>query len=723
MTRPADQPRDLVATDPYLALDMQISPVNGPDRAATVPREAMPRPWRMGVVGLGIIVSLGIRLWTANGLAQLDSGAVAAALAAASLMAGVGLMLVAAERDRVGPTAWVLATTTAVALAAASWLRPHRLSADVLIDTTSQQQAALVGFGAGGLLAGVLTLAMVRRSPTSSTTLLLVAATLTLAATTVFRFENWTSALISGLSFGALLWSWDRSPRTEPVFHIPATAARSPRALMSLTTIVLAGLVVQIWLLSDAALRQPLPAALSSIAAIVIAFIALYLVRLEIQSRRTPLSEWAAWANEIRTNEFQHELHALSGPTTGDLDALADPGPALGREPAASTAAPADVRPRVRDLRKLDDRETFDWTSVDESANAAADAAPPSSLRDLLRGTSNNPADFAGEVAALAPTTSVFADLVIAAVPPAKGALDTPSPIPPAAHTEPTGTDAAHAVLDVAAATTDRGPTAASTSDATPDSFRTVARIPVPATALSQQASPSVSKPDVSGEIAASAPAVTPSVTASVTASAIVIPTADGSAPFPAGPRVPSTQRRHDDATGSADHAPKPVSPIVTGPSHTTDAAGLATSEHSVDSFAAWIEQPHDRTQHPLVVAVEIMTIADFDLLAAGMATDVVTAARFAFRGLDPQPTRIAWIDGPYLLIGYDRISSEALSQINSRVSLLGKGSVTTVNGTATLDATIAVVRPSAQISFDRLLDAAVEGLVNARRVQQHAQS
>lgn len=311
MTAPSTLSRDDAPTLDFLDLD---GPGPGERDALTpgapAPMEALGRPWRLGLVGLGVALSLVARLAAANGLVALTGNYVNVSNGLAMAIGGIGLLAAADRRDPLRGSGWLLASTTAVAAACAGWVSPTFRATTTGWDNAQQLTMAIVGLGAGLVLAGVLATALIRRSPTASVALLALSGVFLLAANTVLRGVEWPAIGLVAAAFAAVLAAWDRSPFHEVVFS-ESGAPRAVRAALSFTTITIAGFAIQHRLSSDTEIPRSGPAFVLAIALVVGAFVALWMLRSEVQRRANPLSDWASWMREIRTNEFRGGLAEL----------------------------------------------------------------------------------------------------------------------------------------------------------------------------------------------------------------------------------------------------------------------------------------------------------------------------------------------------------------------------------------------------------------------------
>jgi len=282
--------------------------------------EALARPYRLGVVGLGVAIGLFARLAVANGFSSLDSRSIILAAAATSLVVGLGLGAMAAERDRFGPSLASIAVVTGLSWGALNWISPPFGESVTVWSNRDQAVLAILGIGNGLLLAGLIALALVRRGPTLTVAMTLLAGVAVLAANTVLLREEWPAIISLGAAFALVLFAWDRSPRREQKFVQPEDAPRVSRAALSFISVALCGTALQLWL-SRTDIPRSLPAVAICGLLIIAAFASMIRVRREIERRETTLSEWRSWMREIRTNAFRAEIETFeSGAAEGSLD-------------------------------------------------------------------------------------------------------------------------------------------------------------------------------------------------------------------------------------------------------------------------------------------------------------------------------------------------------------------------------------------------------------------
>ena len=113
--------------------------------------QAMPRPFRLNLLGVAAALALFARLAAANDflLDWVDESPTLLVLALASVLAGLSLILLAAERDRVSaPLLWI-ALVTAASWGVLNWLSPPFRDGTPVFVAASQPALAAIGFGNG----------------------------------------------------------------------------------------------------------------------------------------------------------------------------------------------------------------------------------------------------------------------------------------------------------------------------------------------------------------------------------------------------------------------------------------------------------------------------------------------------------------------------------------------------------------------------------------------
>ena len=295
-----------------------------PDTMDTPRTESMARPFRLGLVGLATAVGLFARLLAANGFGELDSRTILLAVAAASAFTGIGLLLMAAERDRFGFPVMAISGITSLAWGALNWISPPFADEATVWNQTDQAVLAVVGVGNGLLLAGIVALAFVRRHPTLSVAATLLAGVCALASSSAVLRQEWPAIVCLGIAFALILLAWDRSPRYEEAFARPQDPPRFSRAALSFLSVALCGTAVQLWL-SRMDTPRSIPAIVLCALLVAAAFASLVRVRREIEQRETTLSEWTSWMREIRTNDFRAEMVNFESAAASDPSPFDEP--------------------------------------------------------------------------------------------------------------------------------------------------------------------------------------------------------------------------------------------------------------------------------------------------------------------------------------------------------------------------------------------------------------
>ncbi len=305
----------------------EAQPTATPASSSATKTERLSRPFRLGCAGIGAALGLFARLAAANGYGDLDSRPTMLIAAATSALVGLGLLLIAAERDRFSPPlAWISAVA-ALAWGALNWISPPFAESVTVWSQPDQAILSILGVGNGLLLAGLISLAFVRRSPTFSVAVTMIAGVCTLAADTIALRNEWAAIVLVGAAFALILLAWDRSPRHERSFTIPDESPRVSRAALSLLSVALCGTAIQGWL-SRMASSRSLPAVAICALLISAAFASLLRVRREIEQRETSLSEWTSWMREIPTNDFRAEMENFeSTPSSGPRSIISSPAP------------------------------------------------------------------------------------------------------------------------------------------------------------------------------------------------------------------------------------------------------------------------------------------------------------------------------------------------------------------------------------------------------------
>lgn len=552
--------------------------------------ETLSRPFRLGLVGFGAAVGLFVRLLAANNYGELDSQAVMLGAAVTSGLMGLGLLLMAAERDRFGPPLAWISVITSLAWGALNWISPPFAPSVTVWSKPDQVVLAALGLGNGLLLAGIVALAFVRRHPTLSVGATTVGSVFALVANTIVLRDEWPAIISLGIAFALILLAWDRSPRRELTYIHPKTSSRVSRASLSFISVALCGTAIQLWT-SRTDIPRSMPAVIVCGLLVIGAFVSLVGVRREIENRETTLSEWTSWAREIRTNDFRSEMQNFESAT-----------------PAATTfdsLPPAGVDGEAP--RKL----SFPNLSIPDGPEASAivpDIAP----------TFGDPID--------APAT-----------------IDVP---------DAAATSGLRLIPDVVPA------------DETSD---TVLRdVMFPETVTSDSAMPQAQ---------------------SLQLPRIDIATADAPTPEPSGAFSAMLAAQAPD---------------------TSDRVQLA----DVDTLGAWLSSPvaAARTK-PLLVAIEAMSLDEFESLPPADATMATEEIGSFLADIMPDADLVSWIDGPYFIIAHASKPESDLGALNNSVRKSLKAT----------DGMLAFLRPGPDAVLDDMVNDAVVGLLHARRAEERA--
>ena len=688
------------------------------DRTEAPPgAETMARPWRLGIVGLGITVGLVARLLAANGYFSINSRTLVYAAAATSLLAGFGLIALAAERDRFDRWMLLLAGGTGLSLGALQWVSPHFAPGTLEWSNATQFALAVLGIGNGVLLAGVLTLAFVRRWPTMTVVGVLAAGVLTLAADSVLLRNEWPAIAALALAFGGVLLAWDQAPRHEPTYPELARSPRISRAALSLAMVALSGSVLQLWLSRGESVRRVLPATLLSAVLILLSFLALIRIRREIQRRETSTNEWTSWMREIRTGDLRNDFETLGttpaggliGDVTGEVPrTLSFPDLRIESPPAATPEtpeAPAQVEPEhelapvASGVPMIDvPGPTAPSISVPEmpprsepvQATLFGDEGPalpdPTLTRDAALGSELMWADdlgddFFGQPVVGDDQPSLFdfqRELGWAEQAGAEPAPALELPVRPEA---PAATSSFSNLLGEEAPADDN--------------------LAVPVTEA--PISPAPPTPETPPPAAPAAPVHAAPAPAAPVLAVPPMPPAAAPVVHEAAPAGVPASGAFSTWLGETD---------VASP---TDAAG---SVCTIDDLAAWLAAPPAPDQSRLVVTVETMSLPDFDELPTEVSQAANVAMLERLGALSPAPTHVAAIDGPYLMATWDDVGSGQLVDINRSVLDSMSTPVPTEHGAVGLTGTLALLRPADGATFDALIDQAIQGLVQARQLE-----
>lgn len=320
-------------TDPMPDMPSKLTELTG--------LETMDRPWRLAILGLGAWFGLGPWLVVVNGRSTLSAPIVSIAACLAALLVGLGLLSIANQRDRLGPTTNLLSAGVGVAYAALVWLNPSPLAG---VDRWSLSHRVLStsgAFAAGLLLAGVICMATIRRSPTLAAALSILAGVLVLAAVTVVRGNEWTGVVLFASAFFLILAAWDRSPRREVAFDRPPEDPRAVRACLSLLILALSGTAIDFARHGDNRTSGAGTGITVALMLIALALVVLFRLRSDIEDRDTRLSDWRSWMREIRTNEFRGGFEQMSRSPASSIDApFADLGAPLPPESEQHVSQP-----------------------------------------------------------------------------------------------------------------------------------------------------------------------------------------------------------------------------------------------------------------------------------------------------------------------------------------------------------------------------------------------
>lgn len=618
---------DLSAPTTALASDIsqedpELASLSGtPNLTELTGLETMARPWRLFLLGLGAGVGLIAWLIVANGQSTLSSPLVSVAAFVSTLFVGIGLLAVANERDRLGPATNVLSAAVGLAFGVVVWLNPTPLMGIDRWETSQRMLVALVASGAGLVLAGVICLATLRRSPTITVALTILSGVSVLTAVTAVRQNEWLGIILFSLAFFLVLGAWDRSPRREVAFSHPPDAPRAARAALSLSILALSGTAIDYARHAENRGSWSGVGIAVAIALIAYAIAVLFRLRSDLENRETRVSDWKSWTREIRTNEFRRGFESMAARSSSPADApFADLGEPLRPESDAALAEPsAAVASPYSDL------------------GAAAMDTP------AAHGDSSPPYDFA-----------------------AAGTTDaTPSA---------SGFDFANAA---------EGAWRPSHSGEPPANPPAAAGTESPGTLSSIVDEPVWADPNTQREV----PAIT-------------IPTADVDAVDESPAELYRAPRPTGNGTFSVFAQPEPVRLDVV----------------QADAFASWLETTPSRPA--LFVAVECMYLASFAALSPPYKTRVIAEVAAKLGELTPQPDPVAWIDGPYFLAAIPACERRDLLSLNRQLQTLLGLTLTFDEVDIPLCGTLALLTPRETITFDELLDDAVNGLIHARQLE-----
>lgn|GEM_PF-1012984 len=127
-----------------------------------------------------------------------------------------------------------------------------------------------------------------------------------------------------------------------------------------------------------------------------------------------------------------------------------------------------------------------------------------------------------------------------------------------------------------------------------------------------------------------------------------------------------------------------------------------------LDALDAWLHAPAAGSRHrPLLVAVEAMTLDEYESLPPGDAAMATAEITSFLNDAMPAAELVSWIDGPYFIAALASVPHEELGALNSQVLK----QLRPTNGV------LAMLRPSTDSALDDLVDEAVLALLQARRL------
>ena len=708
------------------------------DEATSSAVESRPKPFTLGVVGGGVAVGLFARLIAANPSRwfELADRPLIVASAIASAIVGIGLLLFAAERDRFGGSVAFIAAVAALSWGALNWISPPFDSSATVWNTLDQPVLALLGLGNGLLLAGLIGLAFVRRGPNLSVAATLVGAVLTLAANTIALRTEWPAILLLAGAFSLVLLAWDQSPRRERRYDAPEDSPRFSRALLGLLSVALCGTAVQLWL-SRMSVPRSVPAVIISGVLIAAAFISMWGVRREIEQRKSSLGEWKAWMREIRTNEFRSDMKNFEPEPAASVPSAmpdAELESADGQPPrklsfpnlTVPSPAPAEITgPVVVTAADLAPDQTFSTGPglLPETAPAGmmpAEAAllghmdPPTAELSVVIPSADD------EPTIVEQPTREPEPLPLTALLPE---IDAPRPVEASdeASAQPE-TAAEHAQLsiqaDTAAATPEPVPTNRLLGDV-------VAPDPVPTVSLQADTPAQTQTPEpVSISLQADVASASPRLAEPPRRFTLPrIDLAPSAPPVGLAPTPPEPEPAQPERAPQAPSRPEPAQPeralqAPNAPVSAASASGGAFSaflepeapeaaasveESGLDSFANWLNTPSNPNR--LVIAVEALTLDEFESLPAPDAEVATTEISSFLSDTLPGADLVAWIDGPYYLAAMPDTSDSQLADVVQAVT----------KSLRPTDGVLALLRPQPGADLNSVVDHAVAGLLDAR--------
>lgn len=196
-------------------------------------------------------------------------------------------------------------------------------------------------------------------------------------------------------------------------------------------------------------------------------------------------------------------------------------------------------------------------------------------------------------------------------------------------------------------------------------------------------------------------------------------PPAAGFAPVQPGPDAPAAQAAATAQTAQPVRAARPeptAEPARPAPVGAFSAwlGEPGPSVGTLDDLGAWLTRSRSRPDR-LVAAVETMSLDDFDTLPADVGAAMTDAMGELLETVDPEPALITHVDGPYLMVAWDRIGPELVGTVNSTILTTLATPVDTVHGPVAMDGVVALVQVDSTLTVDRLIDDAIVGLVRAR--------
>ena len=146
-----------------------------------------------------------------------------------------------------------------------------------------------------------------------------------------------------------------------------------------------------------------------------------------------------------------------------------------------------------------------------------------------------------------------------------------------------------------------------------------------------------------------------------------------------------------------------------------SEAAGTSPVA-TLPDLAAWLAENDGRER--LVLAVEAMSLDDYDQLPPEVSGATTSALVEAIADRQPRPAVVAPVDGPYLLAGFDDADLATITALHREAGRMVRQPIETAQGTVGLTGAVAVVRPAEGSSLDDMIDAAIAGLIQAHRTR-----